>query len=181
MEKNERARNGKKIPIISHRHPGDLLPCPCCCTLGLGCYSEFRDSERFRAKNQASPAGQRKEGNHSKPLGEGQGKQKVAAPTCLPPFLSLRAVAMEQTEEGTCYSRAAPGALALLLKTGQLTLHSTLVTAAAVLPFQFHSIPCSNTMLITDAEKLKYQPAWLRQDLQPLRDSITAATLLSAY
>lgn len=36
-------------------------------------------------------------------------------------------------------------------------------------------------MLIADAEKLKYQPALLRQDLQPLGDSITAATLLSAY
>lgn len=36
-------------------------------------------------------------------------------------------------------------------------------------------------MLIADAEKLKYQPAWLKRDLQPLEDSITAATLLSAY
>lgn len=87
---------------------------------------------------------------------------------------------MEQTEEGTCCSKAAPGALALLLKTGQLTLHSTLVTAAAVFPFQFHSIPYSNPTLTTDAEKLKYQPAWLRRDLQPLGDSITAATLLLA-
>jgi len=52
-------------------------------------------------KNKASPAGQRKEGNHSEPLGEGQGEQNVTAPTCLPPFLSLQVAATEQTEDGT--------------------------------------------------------------------------------
>lgn len=33
-------------------------------------------------------------------------------------------------------------------------------------------------MLMADAEKLKYQPGWLRQTLQPLRGGITAASLL---
>lgn len=179
VERSEKGKKWKKIPIVSHRHLGDLLPC--CCILGLGYYSEFKDSEIFKVKkkNKASPAGQRKERNHSKPLAEGQDKQKVTAPTCLPPFLSLQVVAMEQTGEG---SWAAPGALAWVLKTGQVTLHSTPVTAAAVFPSQFCSLPSSNPTLIADAaEKLKDQPAWLGQDLQPLRDSITAATLLSAY
>lgn len=35
-------------------------------------------------------------------------------------------------------------------------------------------------LLIADAGKQKHQPAWLRQDLQPFRDSLSAANPLSA-
>lgn len=101
-------------------------------------------------------------------------------PVCLPSFL-CRLWPWSRQKAAPCRSWAAPGAVVQLLNTGQVTLHSILVTAAAVFPSQFCSVPCSNPMLIADAEKLKYQPAWLKRDLQPLEDSITAATLLSAY
>lgn len=126
-KEEKRARNGKRFSS-SARHLADLLPCPCSCILGLGCYYEFKDSEVFKVeKNKASSAGQRKEGNHSEPLGKGQDKQKVMAPTCLPPCLSLHIVAMEQTEGSTVLqlgSSWCPGSIAQD-RLGNLTQHSS--------------------------------------------------------
>lgn len=44
----------------------------------------------------------------------------------------------------------------------------------------FSLLPLLQSVLTADAQKLKYQPGWLRQALQPLRGGITAASLLPA-
>lgn len=76
-------------------------------------------------------------------------------PVCLSSSL-CRLRPWSRQKKAPCRSWADPGALARFLKTGEVTLHSTPVTAAAVFPSQFCSIPCSNPMLIADAKKLKY-------------------------
>jgi len=90
------------------------------------------------------------------------------APTCPPPFLSIgyghAADRGHQPSLGSSWRH--PAALQALL-----LLFSS----------QFCCILCSSPGLIADAEKQKYQSAWLRQDSQPHGDNLAAANLLSAH
>lgn len=73
VERSEKGKKWKKIRIIRQRHLGDLLSCPCCCILGLGCYSEFKDSEIFKAKKQSIPCRAEEGREPQRALGRGSG------------------------------------------------------------------------------------------------------------
>ena len=160
MERSEKGKKWKNLPIVIHRHLGDLPPCPCCCILGLGCYSESKDSEIFKVKKTKHPLlGRERKGTTASPWERVRvNKTSQHLPVCLPSSL-CRLRPRSRQKMAPWGSWAAPGALAPLLKTGQVTLCRALVTAA-VFPSQFCFIPCSNPMLIAGAKKLKYQPAW---------------------